>query len=190
MLKLGHIGYSNCVPVHGRFLERGPPPSVALVQGIPSRLNSRLERIEIDVALASSIEFARNGNRYRIVRGLSISSDRPVTTIQLLSLRPVEDMAPRARVAIPTASATSVTLLKIIMRQSYGIRPGTSGSSSSWRILLPRVRTPRSILAMSRVVNPGLTPRPMTWRCSGASGPACRSYSRCGKRAHSRQSRS
>jgi chorismate dehydratase len=123
MLKLGHISYSNCVPVHGRFLEQGPPPSVALVHGVPAWLNRRLERGEIDVAPSSSIEYARRADRYRILPGLSISAFGPVQTIQFITRKPIEDLTSGSSLALPTASATSVTLLKIITRQRLGIRP-------------------------------------------------------------------
>ncbi len=122
MLKLGHISYSNCVPVHGRFLEHGPPPSVTLVHGVPGQLNRRLASGEIDVAPASSIEYARHTDAFRILPGLSISAHGPVRTIQLLARKPIEDLDDGAPVALPTASATSVTLLKIIMQQRFGIR--------------------------------------------------------------------
>ena len=122
MLKLGHISYSNCVPVHGRFLEHGPPASVALVQGVPGQLNRRLALGEIDVAPASSIEYARHSDAYRILPGLSISARRSVQTIRLLARKPIDELADGTRIALPTASATSVALLKIIMRQRFGIR--------------------------------------------------------------------
>jgi len=123
MLKLGHISYSNCVPVHGRFLEEGPPASVTLVHGVPSHLNRRLALGEIDVAPASSIEYARHADSYRLLPGLSISACGPVHTIQLLARRPIAELVDGAAIALPTASATSVALLKIIMSQRWGIRP-------------------------------------------------------------------
>lgn len=123
MLKLGHITYSNCLPVHGRFLEHGPPPDVALVHGIPGALNGRLERGEIDVAPASSIEFARHADRYRILPDLSIAAPGPVRTVQLVGRGPLEELRDGTPVALPTASATSVVLVKIIMRQRLGIHP-------------------------------------------------------------------
>lgn len=122
MLKLGHISYSNCVPVHGRFLECGAPPSVAMVHGVPRLLNSKLAEGAVDVAPASSIEFARYADRYRILPDLSISARGPVQTIQLVSRVAIDELGDGSRLAVPTASATSVVLLKIIMQQRFGIR--------------------------------------------------------------------
>lgn len=122
MLRLGHIDYSNCVPVHGRFLLCGPPPGVEMVPGVPGELNALLAAGAIDVAPASSIEYARHADRYRILPGLSISARHAVHTIQLVSRGRLESLQDGARVAVPTASATSVVLTKIVMAQWLGIR--------------------------------------------------------------------
>ena len=71
-LRLGHIVYSNCFPVHARLLDVGAPEWIDIVQGVPSQLNALLERGEIDVAPCSSIEFARNADRYRVLPDLVI----------------------------------------------------------------------------------------------------------------------
>jgi chorismate dehydratase len=123
MLKLGHIEYSNCIPVHGRFLVEGAPAGVTLVRGVPGELNRKLENGTIDVAPASSIEFARHSDRYRVLPGLSISAPGSARTIQLLTRPPLDVLSDGVRVALPTASATSVALVKIIMSQRIGINP-------------------------------------------------------------------
>lgn len=123
MLRLGHISYSNCVPVHGRFLTCGPPPDVELVHGVPGELNRRLARGTLEVAPASSIEFARHADRYRIVPGLSISAPASVRTIRVLARTALDELGDGDLIAVPTASATSVVLLKIMMAQRFGIRP-------------------------------------------------------------------
>jgi chorismate dehydratase len=78
MLKLGHINYSNCLPVHGRFPEQGPPSGNALIPSAPT---------------------------------------------QLLCPQPLDMLTGEARVGLPAALATSVTLLNIIMQQRLGIQP-------------------------------------------------------------------
>lgn len=122
-LRLGHILYSNCFPVHARLLDRPGEGDPRLVEGVPSLLNALLERGEIDVAPSSSIEYARHADRYRILPDLVIGSRGPVRSILLLSDRPAEELRGRL-VALPTASATSVVLLKILLRQRWGAAPG------------------------------------------------------------------
>jgi len=119
-VRLGHISYSNCFPVHAGLIDRGPPEGVVLVEGIPSYLNGLLERGEIDVAPCSSIELARHAERYRLLPDLVIGSRGPVRSILLLSRRPPEELD-GAHVALPTASATSVVLLKVLLRSRWGV---------------------------------------------------------------------
>jgi chorismate dehydratase len=123
-LRLGHIVYSNCFPVHARLMDCGAPPGVEIVQGVPGVLNGMLERGEIDVAPCSSIEYARNAARYRILPGLVIGSRGPVRSILFLSSVDPSTLGD-ATVAMPTASATSVVLLKILLAKRWGVRPRT-----------------------------------------------------------------
>lgn len=120
-LRLGHIVYSNCFPPHAGLLDRGAPPGITLVEGVPAALNALLARGEIDVAPSSSIEYARHADRYRIVPDLTIGSRGAVRSILLLSRRPPQELDGRT-VALPTASATSTVLLRILLRQRWGVR--------------------------------------------------------------------
>lgn len=121
-LRLGHITYSNCFPVHAGLVDDAVVPAPVLVSGVPSRLNRLLERGEIDVAPSSSIEYARHAGRYRIIPDFVIGSRGPVRSILLLSRREPRALEGRT-VALPTASATSVVLLKILLRERWHAAP-------------------------------------------------------------------
>ena len=122
LLRLGHITYSNCFPVHARLIDKPRPGDPVMVEGIPSHLNDLLERAEIDVAPCSSIEYAKHADRYRILPDLVIGSRGPVRSILLLADRAPGDLSGR-RVALPSASATSVVLLKILLRTHWEVAP-------------------------------------------------------------------
>lgn len=121
MLRVGHIDFSNCYPVHALLLE-GPPPGISVVTGEPTALNAALAAGRVDVAPCSSIEYARHADRYRILPGLAIGSDGPVGSI-LLESRVPPDALDGELVAVPTASATSVTLLRLLLEVQIGVRP-------------------------------------------------------------------
>ncbi|MBB4637746.1 menaquinone biosynthetic enzyme MqnA/MqnD family protein [Longimicrobium terrae] len=121
-LRLGHITYSNCFPVHAGLIDRGPPAGVRITEGVPSYLNGLLDRGEIDVAPCSSIEFARHAGDYRVLPDFVIGSRGPVRSIQFLTRRPPEQLD-GCTVAMPTASATSVVLLKVLLRVRWGVQP-------------------------------------------------------------------
>ena len=77
---------------------------------------------EIDVAPSSSIEYALHADEYRLVPDLVIGSRGPVRSILLLSDRPPDRLGGEL-VALPTASATSVVLLKILFSMRWGVQP-------------------------------------------------------------------
>jgi len=122
MLKLGHIIYSNCFPVHAGILTHAVPFPYPVVSGIPTELNRALVDGKIDVSPSSSIEYATNPGKYRILAGLSITSINRVMSILLESRVPLSDLNNRT-VALTTASATSVVLLRVILELFNGVTP-------------------------------------------------------------------
>lgn len=122
MLRLGHIDYSNCFPVHALLLDRGVPAGIELRRGVPTALNAALAAGEIDVAPCSSIEYARHADRYRLLPGLAIGSAGPVGSI-LLELDSTVDALDEREVALPTASATAVVLLRGLLERRFDVHP-------------------------------------------------------------------
>lgn len=120
MIRLGHIEYSNCYPVHALLVER-TPAGVVLVPDTPAHLNRALYEGAIDVAPCSSIEYARHPELYRLLPGFAIGSNGPVGSILLESTMPLAGLD-GATVAVPTASATSVVLLRILLELRVRIR--------------------------------------------------------------------
>jgi chorismate dehydratase len=120
MLTLGHIEYANCLPVHAGILHGNVPFPFKIIKGIPTELNRYLFEGKVDVSPSSSIEYAMNASRYRLLPGLSISSKTRVMSILLESKVPLTELHNRT-VALTTASATSVVLLRIILELFHGV---------------------------------------------------------------------
>ncbi len=118
MLRLGHIDYSNCLPVHAQLLAV-PSADLRVVHGTPTELNQALARGAIDVAPCSSIEYAHHADRYRVLPGLVIGSRGRVQSIRFESTRALTELTGQS-VAVPTASASSVVLLRILLELRYG----------------------------------------------------------------------
>ncbi|MEX0912436.1 MAG: menaquinone biosynthesis protein [Gemmatimonadota bacterium] len=119
-LRLGHIAYSNCFPVHARLLDRPAPGDPALREGTPAALNRLLSEGSIDIAPSSSIEYALHPDTHRILPDLAIGSRGAVRSIVFLAERPIPELGGHT-VAVPTASATSVVLLKILLRVRWDV---------------------------------------------------------------------
>ncbi|MDT8420954.1 MAG: menaquinone biosynthesis protein [Desulfuromonadales bacterium] len=115
---VGHIPYLNCVPFFHYLSEYGF--SGTLISGVPSALNRMLQRSELDVSPSSSFEYARNWRDYLLLPGHSISSAGPVESVLLFSPLPLSDLAEET-ISITGDSATSINLLRILLREFVGL---------------------------------------------------------------------
>jgi chorismate dehydratase len=122
MIRLGHIEYSNCFPVHAQLLAEAPPAGVEIRTGVPAVLNRALAAGEIDVAPCSSIEYARHAADYRVLPDFVIGSDGPVQSIRFDTHVPPAQLA-AATVHVTDSSATSVVLLRILLERHWGVSP-------------------------------------------------------------------
>ncbi|RPI30182.1 MAG: hypothetical protein EHM52_03725, partial [Actinomycetota bacterium] len=120
-VRVGRIDFVNCFPLYHYFerelAARGV--SATVVNGFPSDLNRMLVEGAIDIALPSSIAFARDAAGLVLLPHVSISSFGAVDSIQLFSRVPSHEVT---RVALTEKSATSVCLLRILCRE-WGIAP-------------------------------------------------------------------
>jgi chorismate dehydratase len=116
VIRLGRISYVNMAPVFFRL-----EADVDEIQGVPTELNERLLGGELDLAPISSIEYARNAERLRILPRLCVSSEGAVDSIQLVSRVPLEQVR---RVAVTPESATSVVLTKVLLPEAEHVPLG------------------------------------------------------------------
>jgi len=107
VIRLGRISYVNMAPVFYRL-----EAEVEEIQGVPTELNRRVLAGELDVAPISSIEYARNADRLRLLPRLCVSSEGAVDSIQLVSRKPLEHVR---TVAVTPESATSVVLTRVLL---------------------------------------------------------------------------
>jgi chorismate dehydratase len=110
VIRLGRIGYVNMAPVFYRL-----EAEVDERAGVPTELNSLLLAGELDLAPISSIEYARNADRLRILPRLCVGSEGAVDSIQLVSRTPLERIR---SVAVTPESATSVVLTKVLLPEA------------------------------------------------------------------------
>jgi chorismate dehydratase len=115
-VRLGRISYVNMAPVFYRL-----DSDVEEVQGVPTDLNARLLAGELDVAPISSIEYARNASRLRLLPRLCVGSEGAVDSIQLVSRKPLEQVR---SVAVTPESATSVVLTKVLLPEAEQVPLG------------------------------------------------------------------
>jgi chorismate dehydratase len=120
-VRVGRIAFVNCFPLYHHFEEALAVAGYRadVIEGVPAELNRMLVDGEIDVALPSSIEYARHAHTLALLPQVSISSLGAVDSIQLFSRVSSKEVT---RVALTAKSATSICLLRILCRE-WGIAP-------------------------------------------------------------------
>jgi len=112
-MKIGRIPYINCYPVYGA-IDRGVVQIEGkLVDGVPTDLNARMSRGELDISVVSAVEYARDSERYLLLPDLAISCDGPVRSVMLFSKRPAGELTGRDLI-VSRSSMTSVELLQLL----------------------------------------------------------------------------
>jgi chorismate dehydratase len=112
MLRLGRVSFINTFPVEWALSRHLAAGEVEEVAAVPTELNRLLAAGELDVANVSSIEYARNSDRYVLLPSLCIGSDGAVESVQLVTPLPL----PAVRtVAATRDSATSVVLVRVLV---------------------------------------------------------------------------
>jgi chorismate dehydratase len=110
VVRLGRISYVNMAPVFYRV-----DAEVEEVQGVPTELNRMLVAGELDTAPISSIAYAQNAARLRLLPRLCVASEGAVDSIQLVTRVPLERVS---AVAVTPESATSVALTKVLLPEA------------------------------------------------------------------------
>jgi chorismate dehydratase len=121
MVRLGRISYVNMAPVFYRV-----DTDVEEIQGVPTELNRKLLAGELDTAPISSIEYARNADRLRLMPRLCVASEGAVESIQLISRKPLEQVR---SVAVTPESATSVVLTKVLLPEAEHVPLGEAADA-------------------------------------------------------------
>ncbi len=121
-MRVGRIPYINCYPVYGAIDAGVVKLDAELVTGVPSDLNTRMARGQLDVSVVSAIEYARASERYVLLPDLAISCDGPVRSVLLLSKVPAPELGGK-RVMLSRSSMTSVALLELLFANVWHCSP-------------------------------------------------------------------
>src|ERR1700719_4433804 len=119
MVRIGCVKYLNARPLINSW-----PGEVYL--DMPSVLCRKLSAGELNVALVSSFEFLRNPI-YRIVDGISISSDGPVYSVMVAH---VGEISAVEQIELDPAAETSGNLLRCLLSE-LKLRPRFVATSTS-----------------------------------------------------------
>lgn len=117
-VRLGAVSYLNARPLTAGL--EGMPHSFEIAHAVPSQCAAELHAGRIDLGLIPSIEYARGPEPYCMVPGVAIATRGPVLTVRLFWRGDLRDVR---RVALDTSSRTSAALLRVLMREKFGMAP-------------------------------------------------------------------
>lgn len=121
-IRVGRIDFTNVWPFFYYFPFSSFGEELKVSQQVPTGLNRAMARGEIDVGPISSFAYGENFDKYMLLPNMSVSAYREVHSILLFHRKPLDELS-GAIVALPTTSATSVNLLKIILKKFYQVDP-------------------------------------------------------------------
>ncbi len=127
MLKVGLVSYLNTAPLLWGLREETSSDWL-FIEDHPTALNRGLREGNLDLALVSSLEYAKASENYLLAPDVSISATGRVGSVLLFGPPKLEDLAGK-KIILTTASATSVALLKLLLEDFCGLkasyRPGS-----------------------------------------------------------------
>jgi chorismate dehydratase len=118
-IKIGAVSYLNTKPLLYGMQSESFLREHELVLGFPSRIAAMLQDGSVDVGLVP-VAVLQDFSQYFIVSDYCIAADYDVASVCLFSEVPVQQVE---TIYLDYQSRTSVALLKILMREFWGISP-------------------------------------------------------------------
>jgi chorismate dehydratase len=118
-LRVGIVNFLNSKPLAWGFLKGHHADLFAPSYHPPAMVARLLAQGNLDVGLIPSIEVQRIPN-LRVLPDMCIAARHEVRSVLLVSRGPVEDIR---RVALDQNSRTSMTLVRILLKERYGLDP-------------------------------------------------------------------
>ena len=118
-LRVGIVNYLNSRPLAWSFLRGEVGPDIQTRFLPPAQVADLLATGDLDVGLIPSIEVQRIPG-LRVLPGLCVAATREVRSVLLLSRCSIRQIQ---RLALDENSRTSATLVRILLRENFGIDP-------------------------------------------------------------------
>jgi chorismate dehydratase len=118
-LRVGIVNFLNSKPLAWGFLKGHHADLFAPSYHPPALVARLLAQGNLDIGLIPSIEVQRIPN-LRVLPDMCIAARHEVRSVLLVSRGPVEEIR---RVALDQNSRTSATLVRILLKERYGLNP-------------------------------------------------------------------
>lgn len=122
LIRIGKINYTNVWPIYHYFPHEKFGTALEWIEQVPTGLNRAMLAGEVDMGAISSFAYGQSHDRYELFPELSVSAYGDVHSLLLFHKKPLEQLD-GCTVVLPTTSATTVNLLKIVLERFIGVRP-------------------------------------------------------------------
>ncbi len=122
MIKVGAPFYINTLPFFYPFLQKKIIFEADYSFDVPTKINVRLLKKEIDIGLISSAAFLENKSELVALSSFGIGAVDAVLSVQLFTKKAVHDLHGKI-IGVPKASNTSVVLLQLLCKFFWKIEP-------------------------------------------------------------------
>jgi len=120
--RIGMVDFINTAPIYEVWRQQVREPGWRVTEAVPSVLNRMIRKGELDLGFVSSLEFARNPEKYLIMPSLSISSTGAVGSVFLASRTPLSELSGRD-LTFSGQSRSSSALARIVCEEFMGLHP-------------------------------------------------------------------
>jgi len=135
LLSIGKLDYLNNYPVYYAIENNKVKINANIIEGNPSFLNKEFDENKLDITPISVVQYLKSIKNVNILNNLSISSEKEVGSIFLFSKYPISKLSGK-KIAITTSSATSVMLLRILLKHVWNIECELVASSPNIKEML------------------------------------------------------
>ncbi|RKN84580.1 menaquinone biosynthetic enzyme MqnA/MqnD family protein [Paenibacillus ginsengarvi] len=122
LIRIGKINYTNVWPIYHFFPHERFGSRLQWIGQVPTGLNRAMLAGEVDMGAISSFAYGESHERYELFPELSVSALGNVNSLLLFHKKPLEELD-GCTVMLPTSSATTVNLLKIVLSRFIGVTP-------------------------------------------------------------------
>jgi chorismate dehydratase len=136
-IRIGQIDFTNVWPMYHYFPLSRFEGRAELIAQVPTQLNEAMKQGRVDMGPISSFAFGVSHDEYLLYPDLSVSAFGAVKSILLFHEKPLDEIADGC-FALPTTSATSVNLLKILLEKYMNRKPNYFYSAPKLSEMFPR----------------------------------------------------
>lgn len=119
--RLGQINFINSLPVIVPMMRHCDTSKAEIILGTPAELNKQYAENLLDLGAMSSFFYLQTSDM-QLVPGISISSVGEVGSVLFFSKKPVAELS-KCRIAVPMSSATSINLLRVLLKEEFDVEP-------------------------------------------------------------------